>query len=92
MTAAATDNLELWLKAVNCSFDAQQQSGGCAIGLWQSPNIDVKYIYADKMAWSAINGDGLYGPANVLVRYGKASNCGRSEWPSIQGVIYQDVS
>jgi hypothetical protein len=102
-TSNAIGNV-LYLRCVNETEVATQQTGGNALQIWGDTNtlgLDVKYLEGDNLEGYALLTNGVYSgqtAKGVTVEYGRASDtnlnrryAGKNPWQTSEGVVYRDV-
>jgi hypothetical protein len=81
---------DLWLKAVNVTFDAQQQAAGSGIQFWGGDleNIVVRHATGQNLAGRMIETSGMYDccNSNITVEYARASDT--MDNPRLTGSTY----
>ena len=95
-------NTELWIKAVNITYQAQSQTAGNAIQFWGGNlrNIVVRNVTGNVLAGRVVETNGIYSCCNsgIVVKYGRGTttlqnpSLSRINFATHPAVIYEDSS
>ena len=81
---------DLWLKAINVTFEAQQQAAGSGIQFWGGDleNIIVRHATGQNLAGRMIETSGMYVCCNSGIRVGYARASSTMKNPRLTGSTY----